>query len=247
MSRTERSFSSFAVVTAVVLAGPAHAGIIASYTVDAGGSNGNPLNGLSAQASFQVDGFELTIVLTNTSSGVPMGAEVSDSLLVSLGFNLPDGTTIVSGDAAVIAAGSNGLGTWSGLGAGDSVAEEWLWTNGAGGDLLQAFSQIISTSMGQGGGTTTGFDGTTNPNVNGPFGGMAASPVLVGVPDTQMAVSDSIEFRLTLSSMLSNGQLQTLADDSVVEFGSDYQYLAVPGPAVLPVLAVLLVGRRRRR
>ena len=136
-------------VVAVALLGlsaPVRAGYVVTYTVDAGGLNGQPLNGLSASAEFSINGTQLTITLSNTSTGVPAGAEVSDSLLVSLAFELLDGISIMSGDSAAIGTGSVGLGQWGGQGAGFDVGDEWAWTNNSGGDLLEFFSQLITTS-----------------------------------------------------------------------------------------------------
>lgn len=237
-----------AVAAVLVACSAVGANVVVNYTVDAGGSNSNPLNGLSASAAWRTDGTELTITVTNSSTGVPIGAEVSDSLLVSLAFNLGNGLFIVSGDSAVIGPGSTGVGSWSGLLEDDTVADEWLWTNDAGGDLLETFSQVISTSMGQGGGSTVSFNGVADPNVDGPFGGIAANPVLVAVPMNQPAVSNSIVFTMTLSDVLSQSQLERIAGGSIVEFGSDYQYLGVPAPGVLCLLAVAsLLGAPRRR
>ncbi len=239
-------------VTPVLAAGSPCAGslITVSYTVDAGGDNNAPLNGLAASASFRIDDLTLTIVLTNDSSGAPGGADVSDSLLVSLAFNLPAGVHIAGGDSAAIAAGSVGLGSWSALGPGDSVGDEWLWTNEFGGDLLEEYRQVISTSQGQGGGQTLSFEGEEHPNVSGPFGGIAAAPPIFNVPGSKPAVSDSIRFQLTLSRALSAAELQGVALGSIVEFGSDFQYLtAVPSPGPLPLLlaAGVVAWRQRRR
>ena len=64
-------------------------------------------------------------------------------------------------------------------------------------------------------------------------------------------MSDSIEFRLTLSATLTQSQLAAIAGAALVEFGSDYQYLGVPAPGALPVLVIgglsLLARRRRER
>jgi hypothetical protein len=236
-----------AAVAALGLCVPAQASYVVTYTVDAGGLNGQPLNGLSASAEFSINGTQLTITLSNTSIGVPDGAMTADSLLTSLAFELLDGITIVSGDSAAIGAGSQGLGQWGGQGAGFDVGFEWAWTNDGGGDLLESFPQVITTSQGDGGGPAISFQGVPNPNVDGPFGGIAASPPLLAIPGTQYAVSDSIEFNLTLSGTLSESQLATIARDSIVEFGSDYQYLAVPAPGTLWLLAFAAAGRRRRR
>ena len=247
-----RRFRRAAMAVAVLLpAAASPATIIVDYTADFGGSNANPLNGLAAQATWRADGTTLTITLTNTSAGVPIGAEVSDSLLVSLAFNLGNGIFITSGNHAIIGTGSTGLGVWSDLVAGDSVADQWLWTNDGGGDLLESFANIISTSNGQGAGDTFSFNGVPDPNVGGPFGGIAAAPPLLGVPGNQQAVTDSIEFRLTLNAILTQSQLAAIAGAAVVEFGSDYQYLGVPAPGALPLLVIggvsFLARRRRQR
>jgi hypothetical protein len=235
-----------AAVALLVLAAQARASYVVTYTVDAGGANGQPLNGLSAEAEFTIDGTQLTITLSNTSTGVPTGAEVSDSLLASVAFSLLDGITIVSGNSALIADGSVGLGVWGGQGSGFNVGDEWAWTNDGGGDVLGSYPQVISTSQGAGGGTTTSFNGEVNPNVSGPFGGMTASPPILDVPSSKYAVSNSIVYTLTLSGTLSESQLATIAQASIVEFGSDYQYLTVPAPGTLGLLAFALAGRRRR-
>ncbi len=217
------------------------------YTVDGGGTNPEPLSGLSARATFTVEGTQFTILLENTSEGVPVSFEAADSLVVSLGMNLP-GVDIVSGDLAIIGPGSIGIGEWSALGEGDSVADEWLWTNDFGGDIMDTHAHVISTSDGQGGGMVTRFDGLTG-NVDGPYGGVAAAPPIVPVPEPQRAVSDSILFSLTLTGTLTEEQLQSVADTSIVEFGSDQQYLHVPEPgtvALLVMAGVFFLCRKRR-
>jgi len=233
-------------VAVLALSASAPANVTVNYTVDAGGNNDQGDSGLSASAEFSIVGTELTIKLTNTSAGVPASALAADSLLASLAFDLLDGITITSGDSAEIAAGSVGLGAWGGETAGFNVGDQWTWTNDGGGDLLAAYTQVISTSQGAGGATTMSFNGELNPNVMGPFGGIAASPPLVAIPGTSEAVSDTISFTMTLSGTLTKDQLQAIADGSVVEFGSDYQYLSVPTPGTLGLLAVAFLGRRKR-
>ena len=224
---------------------PAHADIVVDYVVDAGGKNSDPLNGLAARATYMLSGDQLSILLENTSTGVPVGFGTSDSLLVSLAINLP-GVQFATGDAADIGPGSIGLGAWAARGPGASVGEQWLWTNDFGGDLLEAYAQVISTSQGQGGGVTTRFDGGSG-TVGGPFGGIAADPVLRGIPGSQHAVSDSIRFELTLSAPLTEAELRPAVLASIVEYGSDQRYLAVPEPASIALFGIGLAALRRRR
>lgn len=224
---------------------PAHADIVVDYVVDAGGNNSDPLNGLAARATYTLSGDQLSILLENTSAGVPVGFDTSDSLLVSLGINLP-GVQFATGDAADIGPGSIGIGTWATRGPGESVGEEWLWTNDFGGDLLELYAQVISTSQGQGGGLTTRFDGGSG-TVGGPFGGIAADPVLRSIPGSQHAVSDSIRFELTLSAPLTEAELRPAARASIVEYGSDQRYLRVPEPASIALVGIGVAALRRRR
>lgn len=214
------------------------------YVEDAGGLNSDPLNGLSARATFQSTDNFLIIVLENTSTGVPDGFDSAASLLVSIGMNLPDGVVIVSGDTATIGPGSIGLGQWSALGPGDSVSEEWAWTNSGGGDVLGSYGQIITTS--EGSHALTLFGGG-DAAINGPFGGIAADPVLLTIPASKFAVSDSIEFALTLSAVLTDAQLGDLARGSMVEFGSDERYLKVPEPESIVLVGGVIIGIFRRR
>lgn len=228
-------------------------GLIVQYTFDAGGSNPNGIDGMSARATFDLSGFgdALMVTLENTSTGVPDQAEVADVMLSSLAFNLGQGFTIVSGDSALIGPGSVGLGLWDGLLEGDDVGEQWLWKNSGGADALASFSQVISTNNSNGGTGTTSFTGKSDPDVGDPFGGMAADPPLLAIPDEKPAVSDSIIFALTLSDAITTkSQLWDLAHGSVVEFGSGYQYLSVvpiPGPAVWSLMMALAMPRGSRR
>jgi hypothetical protein len=224
----------------------APADIIVNYGFDGGGTNQDLLNGLAARATFSLAGTHLSVLLEDTSTGVPASFDTATSLLVSVGLNLPGGVSIASGNSAVIGPGSHGLGSWSSRVAGDSVAEQWLWTNDYGGDLMEAYAQVISTSNGQGGGTVTRFDGQSG-TVGGPFGGIAADPPWRSIPDNQPAVSNSILFELTLSGTLSEADLAAAANASIVEYGSDARYLLVPEPASLVIGALaLVVGGRRR-
>jgi hypothetical protein len=227
----------------------AQAALIVDYAHDAGGTNTDALNGLAARATFDRSGNVLSVLLENTSTGVPTSFAAADSLLVSLGFDLPTGVTILSGDTATIGLGSLGIGSWSGWTAGHTVAQEWLWTNDYGGDLMDsgqslASRQVISTSSGQGEGVSTLFGGGS-PSVDGPYGGIAANPVLLSVPSSKPAVSNSILFTITLTGGLSDADLVQVAHGAVVEFGSNARYLDAPEPATLLLVLLPLAFRRR--
>lgn len=229
----------------LTLALPLSAGVIVDYVVDAGGNNTDPLNGLAARATFDISGHQLLIQLENTSTGVPAGFSAAEQLVVSLGLNLPVGVAFASGDSAVIGAGSHGLGAWSARGAGDSVAEQWLWSNSFGGDLLAAYRNIVTTSSGLPAGSV-GFGGH-NSSVGGPYGGIAPNPLHLAIPPNQPAVRSRIDFTLTLTGTLSAAQLAEVAQGSMVEFGSDARYLRVPEPSSLLLVLAPLAGLVRRR
>lgn len=221
--------------------------IVVDYTFDAGGSTSGALNGLSARGTYSTTDTLMTVLLENTSTGAPADFTGANSLLVSIAFNLPEGIRISSGDTAVIGPDSRGLGTWELGGVGESVVSEWAWTNQGGGDMLVNFLQVLTTSSGNTGLTLFGGGAA---NVDGPWGGITASPPVMNIPPSQRAVSNSILFGLTLSAPLTEEQLRSMASESIVEFGSDARYLRVPEPSSLALLAagaMGLVSRRLRR
>lgn len=221
--------------------------ITVRYNVDAGGRNRNPLNGLAALATFESTGNELTILLKNTSTGMPIRFDAPSSLLSSLGMNLPEGMIITSGDIAAIGPGSTGLQAWSTRSNGGSVAEEWGWSNLSGNHAFAEFQQSLTTTRSSRG--LTQFGGG-RARVGGPYGGIASDPPLFGIPSSQRAVSNSIFFQMTLSSALTQEQLSEVAYGSMIEFGSDAKYLRVApepaGLALIGLVAVSLFTHRRR-
>jgi len=236
-------------VCVAALGTAARADLVVDYTVDVGGNYPNEIHGVSARATYKIVGTELTILLENTSTVVPMDFDDTDALLVSLGLNLP--VNIAGGDLAVIGEGSCGLGTWSSLREGDSVAEEWLWTNDGGGDLMERFSHVISTSNEQGNGTQTLFGGGLG-DVGGPYGGIVRPDGTI--KPSGRAVKSSIFFTLTLADSLTELQLAAAVRNSMIEFGSDQKYIcpvptAIPGPgaALLGMLALPMIAATRRR
>lgn len=237
--------NALALVTLLAGTIGASAGTIVDYVVDAGGTNHNPLNGLAARAEFEISGNQLTILLENSSTGIPTGFGAAQQLLVSLGMNLPTGVNFASGDTAVIGAGSAGVGSWASRSAGASVAEQWNWTNFGAGDVLAAYRNVLTTSSGSPPGAV-GFGGH-HKNVGGPYGGIAPDPLLVSIPTNQPAVRNSILFSLTLTAPISEAELAAVAADSIVEFGSDARYLRVPEPASIALAGLAVFAVRRRQ
>ena len=237
---------------ALYVASAAHAGsVVMTYGFDVGGNNTSGTGGLSAQAEYEMIDDILRVTLTNTSTGAPASAEISDRLLVSLGFELPGSATILDGLSAEIGDGSQGLGRWSSLTEGDSVADEWVWTNSGGGDLFEDFSQVISTSNGTH--DRTGFGGSDS--VNGPFGGIAADDS-GNWGGNKRGVDHAIEFRLRLSRELTGAELFELASSAMAEFGSDYQYVQneifvrsvpLPGAGAMGLAGLGVIASRRGR
>jgi len=79
--------------------------------------------------------------------------------------------------------------------------------------------------------------------LSGPFGGISSIDPALNVPGSQPAVSDSISFSLTLNREITEADLREALADSVVEFGSDYQYLrAVPAPGALMLLSIAFLA-----
>jgi hypothetical protein len=232
--------------SAVMALPSAFAGISVDYTADGGGNNSDPLNGLSARATYELAGTHLTILLENTSTGLPSGFDTAASLLVSLGFNLPDGVMFAAGNSSVIGTGGYGLGQWSGRTAGDSVGEEWVWSNSGSGDLLESYDQILSTH--EGAKNAVRFDGGSG-SIGGPYGGIATDAPLMNIPASQYAVAGSILFDLTLTDTLTAAQLSEAAHGALVEFGSDDRYLSfnpvpTPGSILLGVIGLAMLRRR---
>lgn len=248
MFRFARPQSLWLLVGAVCCA-PALSDVVVDYTVPAGGSNQNPLNGLSARAtaSLTAGGTGLRIVLQNTSTGLPDGFDANASLLVSLGMNL--GVDFASLDSASISPGSRGVGAWSRLGAGAPLVDAWATSNGGAAGLPGSYAQVLSADL-------AGMAQIARfwpDQFGGSLTGIAADPVLKHIPRYQRAVSDSVLFEFTLETGITEAELRAALQGSVVEFGSDDQFLTppnvvipAPGAAVLAALGLAALRRVAR-
>lgn len=251
--RYVQSFCAGVIGATLALTAGAQGGIIiVDHTLDVSGAE--DAEGMSARTTWEIDGTTLTILLENTSTSSRPGRGISDELITSLGFDLGD-VWIVSGDSAVVGPDSHGLGRWSAFGPGDSVADEWLWSNLDGEsaddwmDGAGAFGihQIISTSMGVGGATRTDFNGD-RAHVNGPFGGIASQNPEHPFNGNQRAVSTGILFQLTLNDTIDMAGLLDIAEGSVAGFGSgSQQFIVVPAPGPLGLIAIAILFAMPRR
>lgn len=203
-------------------------------------------NSLSANADFTFSGTTLNILLTNTSTGVPLGFSNSDQLLTSIAFDLP-GLMTITGGSVVVGTGSTTInfdtGTYE---AGSDISGEWGYGNLG----TTGFGSLVNfVSANQSG--TTAFPGANLDGpapLNGPQGGLTNGIVALGGLG---AVQNSVYISLNLSGSLID--LSFLSNGAVIEFGSDAAFVhRVPEPGILILLgigivAVGIASRRMRK
>lgn len=212
----------------------------------------NDVSGLAAEAEFTLlDPTTLEVRLRNVSTGVPGGFDSAGQLLTGVSWDFgPAGL----GGSIAITGGSIATGPTSSsvnfdvtnVGPGANVGGEWGWSNDDGTGLLPNFISA-NTAMAKAFGGPN-LDGPVN--IDGPQGGLVASPVLVPLGGLG-AIQDEVIATIDLSGPYTDAQL--LADlvqhGTRVEFGSDAAFLTgnlVPAPGTLAVLAMGMCARRRR-
>ncbi len=234
-------------VLLIVAAGTAWAGPAGALTFQF-----SDVSGLAAEAEFTlVNPTTLQVRLRNTSSGVPGGFSNSDQLLtgVSWDFGAPGAgvgdVAIVSGSVLTGASSASLNFDVQSVGSNADVSGEWGYSNNDMTGLLQNFLTATSAQSTAFGGTN--LDGPVN--IDGPQGGLVASPVPVALGGLG-AVQDEVVATLVLSGPLAD--LSFLGANGVrVEFGSDAAFLngvLVPEPGGLVALGLAaLVWRSARR
>lgn len=212
--------------------------------VSAGGAGG-----LAAEAEFTlVNATTLRVRVKNTSTGVPMGFSNSDQILTGVSWDF--GAVGANAGEAMITGGLVRTGLMSqsvnfsvaNVGANADVSGEWGSGNGGSG---LAFTNFISAL--QAGSTQFAGANLDGPgNLNGPQGGIVASPAIVALGGLG-AIQDEVVATLNLSQSLSN--LDFLGTNLVrFEFGSDAAFLTTPTPgsAGLVLIGAMFAFRRRR-
>jgi MprA protease rhombosortase-interaction domain-containing protein len=220
----------------------AHAGIVFNL---ADGS------GLSGEVEFTlINPTTLEIRARNTSTGVPMGFDESDQLLTGVSFDMGApgniaGDPVITGGSAMTGPSSatlnfDNIGVQ--LGANSDVSGEYGFGNSMVSGNLANF--VSGNSAGAIAFSGANLDGSAN--LNGPQGGLVASPALVALNGLG-AIQNEIIATITISQPLAN--LDFLSANSVqIEFGSDAAFIRTPEPgtAMLLALAGTLAYKRRR-
>lgn len=165
----------------------------------------------------------LTIVLTNTSTG-SAGPQGADNLLTGIGFNLPDGLSIVGGSANMT--GSSAIGF--SFPSGGDVSEEWGFDtpdldSGALLDLATGTYNAAASSMESQ--TTNQFQAgsiASPPNLDGPDFGLLSKALSGAVLGSGVeGIQDSLTITLQLSGNFGGDLLSFIErHDVALTFGS---------------------------
>jgi hypothetical protein len=198
-------------------------------------------DGLSATADFSLnpDGYDLGIVLTNTSTDIPSGFDNADSLLTSISFDLGS-NSIISGIAftggSVLSFDTTPPST--GPGGTFDVSQEYGFGNSGTTGLLNNYVSAMEA------GTTKFVSGNLDgpDELNGPQAGLSNDvyEAFFGSSNPLGRINDSVTFWLNLDVSLSD--LSFLQKGAIVEWGSDAAHTPVPEPATMLLLSSGLLG-----
>lgn len=202
--------------------------------------------GLGAQAEFDLlSPTMIQIRLKNTSTGAPMGFDSADQILTGVSWDFPPPglalTTAIIGGTAEIGPTSASLNFSEGAyGPGTNIGGEWGFANFDGTGMLPNFISSNASMV-----TAFGGPNLDDPvNIDGPQGGLCASPPVVPIGGLGCIVDEAI-FKLNLSVAIAD--LDFLNNGVRVEFGSDAAFITIPEPATLGLLGMALLAASRRR
>lgn len=239
----QRFLAAAAVITALACAPASAATILIS----------DP-SGLSAEVEFSlVNPTTLTVRAKNTSTGAPVGFTGADQILTSVSWDFGGSTSITGGSVRTGPTSGSVNFSVANVGPSADVSGEYGFGNGGTTGLFGNFISGNTAGATPFGGTN--LDGPAG--LNGPQGGLIASPAVVSLGGLG-AIQDEWIATLTLASPLAN--LDFLDSGILVEYGSDAAFLPgdpdggiipEPGTTTLAVVgcAVIFIARglRRRR
>lgn len=208
------------------------------------------LSGLSAEAEFtMLNPTTLEIRVRNTSTGVPLGFDSSDQLLTGITWDFgllgenPADPMVTGGSVKTGPSSASVNFDVTNVGSNADVSGEFGYSNtdGSGG-----LTNVLTSNAAQA--TPFGGPNLDGPaNIDGPQGGLVASPALVALGGLG-AISDEYIAVLTLDKPVAQADILGDLGLARVEFGSDAFFITNPEPASAALFALggLAVLRRRR-
>lgn len=208
-------------------------------------------SGLSADVTFElVNPTTLKVTTKNTSVGVPGGFSNADQILTSVAWDFGGITSITGGSVKTGPSSASINFSVTNVGANADVSGEYGYGNGGTTGLTPNYISGNTAGITPFGGANLDGPG----GLNGPQGGLVASPILVPIGGLG-AISNEWVATLSLSNPIAS--LDFLSTGITVEYGSDAAFVhgtptssGVPEPSTallgFGAAAMLFAARRRR-